>query len=165
MGKAGWVDAASEALPDAGTGVGAPYRLHGAGRHSEAAAAWTAIGCPYEAAFALSDGEDADGLRAAFEILDRLGAEPLSGLVTVRLKALGERIPRRRSARTREHPAGLTAREVEVAALVADGLTDAEIAGRLFISAKTVGHHVSSVLAKLAVSSRRDVGSAVRTRA
>ena len=52
-----------------------------------------------------------------------------------------------------------------MAALVADGLTDAEIAGRLFISAKTVGNHVSSVLAKLAVSSRRDVGSAVRTRA
>lgn len=139
-----------------------PFALHASGLHLEAATAWTAIGCPYEAAFALTESDDADGLRAAFDALDRRRAEPLLADVAARLKALGERLPRRPSGRTRDNPAGLTAREVEVAALVADGLTDAEIAGRLFISAKTVGHHVSSVLAKLAVDSRRDVGAAVR---
>lgn len=161
--KAGRLDAA----PEAGRGLpsipGAAFGLHSSGRHSEAASAWTAIGCPYEAALALSDSDDPDSLRSAFEALDRLHAEPLLRSVATRLKALAQRLPRRRSAKTRESPAGLTAREVEISALLADGLTDAEIAARLFISTKTVGHHVSSVLAKLGVTSRRDVAAATRT--
>ena len=51
-------------------------------------------------------------------------------------------------------PAGLTAREVEVATLLAEGLTNAEIADRLVVSAKTVDHHVSAILAKLGVPTR-----------
>lgn len=78
-------------------------------------------------------------------------------MVASRLKALGERLPRRPSVGTRANPAGLTAREVEVTGLLAAGLTDAEIADRLFISTKTVGHHVSSVLAKLGVANRHRV--------
>jgi DNA-binding CsgD family transcriptional regulator/Tfp pilus assembly protein PilF len=51
-------------------------------------------------------------------------------------------------------PAGLTAREVEVLRLVARGLTDAEVAERLFISYRTVGRHLQSIYNKLAVNSR-----------
>jgi DNA-binding NarL/FixJ family response regulator len=57
-------------------------------------------------------------------------------------------------AATRENPAGLTARELEVLALLGEGLTNGEIAGRLVISEKTVGHHVSAILGKLGVRSR-----------
>lgn len=55
---------------------------------------------------------------------------------------------------TRAHPLGLTRREREVLDLICDGHTNAQIAARLFISAKTVDHHVSAVLAKLDAPSR-----------
>ena len=57
-------------------------------------------------------------------------------------------------ATTRAHPAGLTAREAEVLALVAEGLPDAAIAVRLVLSRRTVEHHVAAVLTKLGVGSR-----------
>jgi DNA-binding NarL/FixJ family response regulator len=63
-------------------------------------------------------------------------------------------IPRGPRPATRAAPAGLTAREQEVLALLVDGLADREIAQRLFISERTVQHHVSAVLAKIGVSSR-----------
>ena len=52
------------------------------------------------------------------------------------------------------HPFGLSSRELEVLALIAQGLTNREIGGRLYISEKTVGVHVSRVLSKLDVSGR-----------
>ena len=61
---------------------------------------------------------------------------------------------------TRANAAGLTARELEVAALLANGLTNGEVATRLVLSPKTVDHHVSAVLSKLGVRSRRDVAAA-----
>ncbi|MDQ7820656.1 MAG: response regulator transcription factor [Armatimonadota bacterium] len=65
------------------------------------------------------------------------------------------------SARTAPHhpraPAGLTAREAEIVKLIAQGLRNAEIATRMYVSVKTVDHHVSSVLAKLGVRSRAEV--------
>ena len=60
-----------------------------------------------------------------------------------------------RDTRTRENPAGLTARELEVLALLAEGLRNAQIAERLVLSEKTVGHHVSAVLRKLDVRHAR----------
>ncbi len=52
------------------------------------------------------------------------------------------------------YPAGLTAREVEVLSLVAEGLTDAQVAEKLFISLRTVNAHLRSIYAKLGVGTR-----------
>ena len=68
-------------------------------------------------------------------------------------------IPAGPRAATRAHPLGLTRREHEVLDLICAGHTNAEIAGQLFISAKTVDHHVSAVLAKLGAPSREVAAS------
>jgi HD-GYP domain-containing protein (c-di-GMP phosphodiesterase class II) len=65
------------------------------------------------------------------------------------LGAAGHRIPRRRDG-----PAGLTAREVEVLRLLAQGLSNKEIAARLVISPKTAGNHIEHIYAKIDASSR-----------
>jgi DNA-binding CsgD family transcriptional regulator len=53
----------------------------------------------------------------------------------------------------------LTARELEVAALLAEGLTNGQVAERLFISPKTAAVHVSNILAKLGLSSRAEIAA------
>jgi DNA-binding NarL/FixJ family response regulator len=58
----------------------------------------------------------------------------------------------------------LSSREREVLALLADGLTNQEIAARLYLSGKTIRNHVSSILAKLGVATRQDAAQAARAR-
>ena len=118
--------------------------------------------CPYHAADALGDSADEVDLRRSLAMLHDLGAARRAAQVSRRLRELGARgIPRGPRPATRSNSARLTAREVEVALLLADGLTNGEIADRLVVSSKTVDHHVSAVLAKLEVGNRRGVPAAL----
>jgi DNA-binding CsgD family transcriptional regulator len=135
-----------------------PYRLP----WRQAAEAWRRIGCPYEQAEALANGDEA-AMREALEILIRLGAEPAADRVREQMRRAGlKQVPARPRASTRAAPAQLTRRQFEVLALVESGLSNAEIAQRLFISEKTAGHHVSAILRKLGVRSRGEAAAAAR---
>src|SRR5262249_11218553 len=107
------------------------------------------------AALAWLTSSDSGGLKDALRALGELGARPAAAPVRRRLKELGvAAIPRGPRPATRAAPAGLAAREQEVLALLSEGLPDREISRRLFISERTVHHHVSAVLSKIGVSSR-----------
>jgi DNA-binding CsgD family transcriptional regulator len=137
-----------------------PYRLQIAGEWAQAARLWSDSGCPYESALALGDSKDADALRSALDQLRALGARPAAAIIARRLRELGERgLPRGPRAQTLANPAGLTARELQVLPLLAEGLRNSEIAARLVVSPKTVDHHVSAILRKLGVRSRGEAGA------
>lgn len=145
-------------VPEEATG---PYALALAGRWEEAAEEWTRRGQPYEAALALSRTGDVDALRHAHAELQRLGARPLATMVARELRERGARdVPRGPRATTRANGAELTPRELQVLELLADGLRNAEIAERLFLSTRTVDHHVSAIRRKLGARTR---GEAVAT--
>jgi len=151
-----WRHGLLDALPEFAS---EPYRLHAAGDPGAAAAAWTRIGCPYEAADAGADAADEDVVRSALAAFTGLGARPGRARAARRLRELGVRsIPRGPRAST--GPDGLTAREQEVLALVRSGDTDSEIAARLHLSTRTVEHHVSAVLRKTGARTRRDLRDA-----
>lgn len=117
-------------------------------------------GDPYDDALTLSDRGDVESLQAAIAILEQLGDGSLVHTLRQKLRALGVRGPR---DSTRANPAGLTAREVEIVALLDEGLRNADIALRLHLSPKTVDHHVSSVLAKLGVRTRGEAARVFRS--
>ena len=136
-----------------------PYRLQMEGDWKAASEGWELLGCAYEQADALADANDPEPLLDALALFDRLGALPAGALLRKRLREMGIRgVPRGPRAATRANPAGLTNRQVEVVRLVARGLSNAEIADQLFVSPKTVDHHVSAILAKFDVTSRADAG-------
>ncbi len=132
-----------------------PYRSQIAGDWAGAAARWQELGFPYEAAQALAEGDDEQALRRALQEFERLGARPAATRVLRRLRRRGVRgIARGPRATTRASPANLTRREIEVLRLVSAGLRNAEIAQHLFVSERTVDHHVAAILGKLNVNSR-----------
>jgi len=146
------------AVPEDASG---PHALALAGRWEQAAEEWTRRGQPYEAALARSQTGDVDALRRAHTELQRLGARPLAAMVARELRERGARdVPRGPRATTRANGAELTPREREVLELLAGGLRNAEIAERLFLSTRTVDHHVSAIRRKLGARTR---GEAVAT--
>jgi DNA-binding CsgD family transcriptional regulator/tetratricopeptide (TPR) repeat protein len=137
-----------------------PYAAEIQGDWQRAAELWMQIGCPYEAALALVDSDDEDELLRALVQLQELDAQPAARFVARRLRARGVRgLPRGSRPTTRRNPAGLTRRELEVLALLTDGLRNGEIADRLYLSVKTVDSHVAAILRKL---DSRNRGEAVR---
>src|SRR5262249_17835994 len=150
-----WLRRVSSRRPSRGD-LAEPYRLQIEGDAAEAGRFWTALRCPYEAALALYDTAGEAGLREALAIFTGLGASAAARLTRQKMRLLGIRsIPAGPRSATRAHPLGLTRREREVLDLIRAGHTNTEIAARLFISAKTVEHHVSAVLAKLDAPTRR----------
>ncbi len=118
---------------------------------------------PYERALALWDAGSTEDLLAALPLLDALDAQAVTALVRARLREAGvSAVPRGQLAATRANPAGLTARQLDVLALLADGLSNTDIAARLVISRKTADHHVSAILAKLDVRSRGEAAAVAR---
>jgi DNA-binding CsgD family transcriptional regulator len=118
-----------------------------------AAERWHELGVPYEVATArmlqgaaCREADDPDGATAAFEsaraLFEQLGAAP-------DLRSL-----RDFTTPATELPADLTAREVEVLRLVAAGMTNRQIAARLFLSEKTISRHLSNIFSKTNVSTR-----------
>ena len=156
---AGWLLRTGSARPSRGALAG-PYRLQAGGDWEQAASLWTQLGCGYEAGLALLESGQETALRDALRIFTDLGALAAVGVTRQMMRQLGVRsIPAGPRSATRAHPRGLTRREQEVLSLICAGHTNAEIAGQLFISAKTVDHHVSAVLAKLGAPSREVAAS------
>jgi DNA-binding CsgD family transcriptional regulator/tetratricopeptide (TPR) repeat protein len=147
-----WCAGIVEEVP---AGAAEPYALSIRGEWRRAADGWIELGCPYEAALALADADDDEGLRRAFDELQQLGARAAAAIVARGLRERGIRgLPRGPRRSTEQNPAGLTRRELEVLSLVAQGLRNAQIAEHLVVSEKTIDHHVSAILRKLDTRTR-----------
>jgi DNA-binding CsgD family transcriptional regulator len=137
--------------------VAEPYALEISGDWQGAARAWQDLGCPYEHASMLAWYGTEHEQREALAIFERLEASPAALALRMQMRAQGIRsVPRGKRTSTQRHPHGLTRREAEILALLSKGLRNAAIAKRLFISTKTVDHHVSAILTKLGVLSRAE---------
>ncbi len=139
-----------------------PYAAELADDWERASALWAELGCPYESALALADAHSEGPLRRAHEQLLDLGGRPAAAIVARRLRERGARVARGPRPATQRNPANLTPRELEVLQLVADGLRNAQIAQQLFLSPRTVDHHVSAILRKLGAGTRGEAVAAAQ---
>ncbi|WP_242117469.1 LuxR family transcriptional regulator [Aestuariivivens sediminicola] len=113
-----------------------------------------AQGCQYDAAIALVFGGE-DQMRKAFTIFNELNVSATIRKWRTLMKAEGiKRIPKGLIKSTKSNPASLTNRQLDVLMEIGQGLHNAEIAKKLFISNRTVEHHVSAIFEKLEVTSR-----------
>ena len=134
-----------------------PFASYVAGDAAHAAELWDRLGYRYEAALALLDTKEETQLRESLAWLSNLGAEAAARLVRQTMRDLGIRsIPAGTRPATKAHPRGLTVREQQILELLSQGHSNEEISARLFISVRTVEHHVSAILGKLGVTTRKD---------
>lgn len=138
------------------------YRDMMAGDWRSAAAEWERMGCPYERGMALAEGDQKAQFQA-LAIFEQLGAVPAARALREKMRQEGVKgLPRGPRPVTKANPEGLTAREMEILALLVEGFGNAEVAKQLSISLKTVDHHVSTILGKLNVHSRLEAAAAAR---
>jgi len=139
------------------------YQLSNPSAIRKAVTVWEKSGCPYHQALALFEGDE-DDKRRAISIIHRLGAMAVYEKLKFEMRSSGiKSIPRGLRKTTQSNPALLTDRELDVLQLLNQGMQNKEIAGRLFISAKTVDHHISNIFFKLEVNSRtKAVQEAIR---
>jgi DNA-binding CsgD family transcriptional regulator len=143
--------------------VSAFYRSIIDGEWRTAADFWESRGAPYDQALALMHGDDAAATRA-LRIFEDLGADAAAARLRRSLLDRGVSVSRGSARSTRRHAAGLTARQAEVLDLLAEGLSNVEIADRLFVSYRTVENHVAAILMKLDVPSREAAVETARER-
>ncbi len=130
------------------------YRVNNKSMARNAANLWQQMGCPYEQAMTLFEGSDVDK-RSAITIIHQLGATAVYEKMKLEMRTSGiKNIPRGMRKSTQSNSALLTERELDVLQLLKEGIQNKEIASRLFISPKTVDHHISAILFKLDVNSR-----------
>ncbi len=150
-----------EGQPDRSTLTG-PLTLQLEGNWEGAAQAWQSIGAPYDEALSLLIGDGA-AQRRALGILEKLGAAATEAKVRDQMRRRGVRVrgvgPR---ASTRSNAWGLTRRQLDVLRLVDEGRSNSQIANALFISPKTVDHHLTAILAKLDARSRGEAAALAR---
>jgi DNA-binding CsgD family transcriptional regulator len=152
-----------DALTEIPEGIAAPYTLEMARDWRGAADAWEKLGCPYERANMLGWYGGESEQREALAVFEQLGASAAAQALRKQMRASGVRgIPRGSRESTRLDPHGLTKREAQILKLLAAGLRNSAIAKRLFLSTKTVDHHVSAILTKLGVPSRAEAAAMVR---
>jgi DNA-binding CsgD family transcriptional regulator len=130
------------------------YRQDTPAEALKAAGLWEQIGASYRQGLALFGGNEEDKI-AAMSLMRKLGALAVCEKMKREMRNSGIRsIPRGVRKSTQSNPALLTEREVGVLRLLKEGMQNKEIAARLFISAKTVDHHISAILFKLDANSR-----------
>jgi DNA-binding CsgD family transcriptional regulator/tetratricopeptide (TPR) repeat protein len=140
-----------------------PFATQLEGDGARAAMLWDRLGCPYQAALALLDTKEETHLRESLTRLVDLGADATARLVRRTMRDLGIRsIPAGARTTTKAHPRGLTAREQEILQLLSQGHSNEEISASLFISVRTVEHHVSAILGKLGTDSRKGAAKEAR---
>ncbi|MEO6356958.1 MAG: AAA family ATPase [Ferruginibacter sp.] len=129
----------------------------------KAAAIWNESNCLYQQALSLSEGDE-DDKKNALLIFQQLGANAVCNKIKMEMRAIGiKKIPRGLRESTKTNPAQLTNRELDVLQLLQKAVQNKEIAETLFISPKTVDHHISSILFKLDVNTRsKAVTEAIR---
>jgi DNA-binding CsgD family transcriptional regulator len=104
--------------------------------------------------------EAREHLRAAYDMLDAMGADAFADRAARELQATGEHA-RKRTVETRDQ---LTGQESQIAQLASEGLSNREIAAKLFISSRTVEYHLHKVFTKLGISSRNQLSRAMSSR-
>jgi DNA-binding CsgD family transcriptional regulator len=163
LGELAWWSALAGVSRKPPIPLAAPFAAMLAGEWREAAAEWQQLQCPVWAAMALGQSAELEDARRSQAILDRVGAPAVHQAVSRSRFQLGLPVPRAPRATSRANPSRLTSRELEVLELLVAGHSNSGIAQLLFLSDKTVGHHVSAILRKLGEPTRaRAVASAMR---